>query len=64
MRDEIVSQVSRLTDYPELGRRGRVQGTRELVIARTPFVVPYRVNRNDIIVLRVLHGARRWPRRF
>lgn len=44
-----------------MGRPGRVPGTRELVIANTPFLVPYRVKGDTVIVLRVFHGARRWP---
>jgi toxin ParE1/3/4 len=46
---------------PKVGRPGRVPGTRELVIARTPFVVPYRLREGRIEVLRIFHGARRWP---
>jgi toxin ParE1/3/4 len=53
-----------LCDHPELGRSGRVPGTRELVIPRTPFIVPYRVVGNTIQILRVFHGARRWPETF
>jgi toxin ParE1/3/4 len=53
-----------LSNNPEMGRPGRVPGTRELVIPRTPFVVPYRVVRNTIQVLRIFHGARRWPKTF
>jgi toxin ParE1/3/4 len=49
---------------PDLGRPGRVPGTRELVIPRTPFIVPYRVQHGTIQILRVFHGARRWPERF
>lgn len=49
---------------PEMGRPGRVPGTRELVIPRTPFIVPYRVQGRTLQVLRVFHGARRWPERF
>jgi addiction module RelE/StbE family toxin len=49
---------------PEMGRPGRVPGTRELVIPRTPFIVPYRLHDNTIQILRVLHGARRWPEQF
>ena len=41
-----------------MGRSGRVSGTRELVIPKTPFVVPYRLQRNVIQILRVYHGAR------
>lgn len=53
-----------LPDNPEIGRPGRVLGTRELVIPRTPYIVPYRVQGNSIQILRVYHGARRWPDRF
>lgn len=50
-----------LPDNPQMGRSGRVPGTRELVIPKTPFIVPYRLQRNAIQILRVYHGARRWP---
>jgi toxin ParE1/3/4 len=49
---------------PRIGRPGRVPGTRELVVTGTPFIVPYRVRDRTIQVLRVYHGARRWPERF
>jgi toxin ParE1/3/4 len=61
----IVSSVNKyLAENPQLGRPGRVPGTRELVIPHTPFIVPYRVRRGTIQVLRVYHGARRWPEKF
>ncbi len=53
-----------LSDQPNAGRPGRVHGTRELVIADTPFILPYRVVRNTVQILRVLHGARQWPAQF
>jgi toxin ParE1/3/4 len=49
---------------PKVGRPGRVPGTRELVIARTPFVVPYRLREGRIEVLRIFQGARHWPERL
>lgn len=49
---------------PEMGRPGRVPGTRELVIPKTPFIVPYRIHGQTIQILRVYHGARRWPDHF
>jgi toxin ParE1/3/4 len=49
---------------PEMGRPGRVPGTRELVIPKTPFIVPYRLRGRVIQILRVYHGARRWPERL
>jgi toxin ParE1/3/4 len=53
-----------LVRHPEMGRPGRVPGTRELVVPRTPYIVPYRVRNNVLQVLRVYHGARRWPDKF
>lgn len=53
-----------LPDYPHSGRPGRVAGTRELVVPRTPYILPYRVRDGVIEILRVYHGARKWPERF
>ena len=53
-----------LPNNPQMGRPGRVPGARELVIPKTPFVVPYRLQRNVIQILRVYHGTRRWPENF
>jgi toxin ParE1/3/4 len=63
IHETIRDQVARLADYPGLGRPGRVAGTRELAIARTPYLVAYTVDQriDAVIVLRVLHGARLWP---
>ena len=52
-----------LSEHPKAGRRGRVAGTRELVIARTPFVVVYRLYTKPerVEITRIPHGARKWP---
>jgi toxin ParE1/3/4 len=50
-----------LSGRPEMGRPGRVPGTRELVIPRTPYVVPYRLVDGALQILRVFHSSRRWP---
>lgn len=61
----IVASIEQLLpNNPHIGRPGRVPGTRELVIPRTPYIVPYRVQRSAIQILRVYHGARRWPDSF
>ena len=53
-----------LSDHPDAGRPGRVHGTRELVFADTPVILPYRVVKDTVQILRVLHGARKWPEHF
>ena len=60
----IEETVDLLQRHPALGRPGRVAGTRELVIAGTPYIVPYRIRDKEVQVLRVFHGARRWPSKF
>ena len=61
MAERVREGVEYLLDHPNLGRAGRVRGTRELVISGGPFVVIYRVRFDQIQVLRVLHHARKWP---
>ena len=53
-----------LPGHPQMGRPGRIPGTREFVFPKTPFIVPYRLQRNVIQILRVYHGARSWPECF
>ena len=55
----ICRAVARLAAYPHLGRAGRKPGTRELVIAETPYIVPYKVKGDCLTILAVLHGAQR-----
>ncbi len=61
---QIFSSVGMLMRHPFAGREGRVKGTRELVVARTPYVVAYRIHEAEIQILAVLHTAQRWPPRF
>lgn len=60
----IFDQVDALKAHPHMGRAGRAPGTRELVIAETPFIVVYRVRADDVEALAVFHGARKWPEGF
>jgi plasmid stabilization system protein ParE len=38
-----------------------VEGTREMVIDRTPYIAAYLIEGTIVRILRVLHGARAWP---
>ncbi len=59
--DRIRAQVTQLLEFPETGRPGRIEGTRELVIGRTPYIAAYRITGDTVRILRVLHGAQLWP---
>ena len=58
---KIQAATDQLSEFPMMGRTGRVDDTRELVIANTPYIIIYRVNRNAVEVLRVLHTSRKYP---
>ena len=60
----INAALVRLRVFPESGRPGRVQGTRELVVGQTRYIIPYRLNDQRIELLAVMHDAREWPEGF
>jgi plasmid stabilization system protein ParE len=60
---EIKSRTNSLTEFPDIGRPGRVIGTRELVI-HPNYIIPYRMRGKVVEILRVQHVARRWPKRL
>jgi plasmid stabilization system protein ParE len=56
--------AARLGTHPRAGRRGRVAGTRELVVPRLRFVIAYRMKPDRIEVVRAIHGRRNWRAAF
>ena len=57
----VIERIGTLETFPNLGRVGRVQGTREIAFPPLPFVAIYELRAGQIVVLRILHGAQRWP---
>ena len=60
----LLAAVDRLAELPNLGRPGRVSGTRELVVPGTRYVIPYRVRGERLEIIAVFHGRQRWPERL
>ena len=60
----IKAAVLGLAENPYIGRKGRVEGTRELVTSYSAYIVPYKVYDDRIVILRVMHTARKWPKNF
>jgi addiction module RelE/StbE family toxin len=57
----ILKAVDLLESHPEIGRPGRIVGTRELVVPDTPYIIPYRVRRERLELIAVFHGRQKWP---
>ena len=55
----VLDAVAQLEAQPGLGRLGRVSGTRELLVAKTRYVLPYRVRGKTVDILRVFQISRR-----
>ncbi len=60
--ETLLKGIGALTRNPQMGRTGRVIGTRELVVA--PYVIAYRSRKSAIEILGIIHEARRWPDSF
>ena len=52
----IRDRVLQLERMPRIGRIGRVENTRKLVVSRTPYIVAYRIDEGRISIIRVIHG--------
>jgi toxin ParE1/3/4 len=65
VRDRIQTALLLLAQQPPMGRPGRKEGTRELIIPRTGYVAAYRVSDTtsgpDVQITAIIHGAHRSP---
>lgn len=61
---KIKATADSLSRHPEIGRSGRVFGTREIVISDLPYILAYQITDRDIRILAVMHTSRKWPENF
>jgi addiction module RelE/StbE family toxin len=57
----IYNGITTLKRFPNRGRGGRLEGTREIVFSSLPYIVAYRVKHEIVEIVRVYHGAQNWP---
>jgi toxin ParE1/3/4 len=57
----IYNAPAALLTFPYRGRAGKKEGTRELVLSPLPYIVVYQVTGEVIHIVRILHGAQKWP---
>ena len=60
VKDDIEAKVAKLPEFPKIGRPGRIEGTRELVVWAN-YIIVYQEDVFTIQILRVLHAAQQWP---
>lgn len=59
----LYNSAESLEVMPNRGRPGRRAGTRELPLPGLPFVTIYRVREYNVEIIRILHGAQKWPQK-
>lgn len=59
--EAIYKTAEKLESFPDLGKPGRVPGTRELPLAKYPYILVYRNKASRVVVYSVLHQARQYP---
>ena len=62
---QLIKSASRLAQYPLSGRPGRLQGTREIILRKLPYILVYRIVSSELVeISRALHTSRLWPNIF
>lgn len=64
VRERILEAIMGLPEYPYIGRKGRAEGTREMVVPNTPYVIPYEILDDKLVILAIFHSSRDWPEKF
>jgi len=63
---QVVTAIEHATDqlslFPQSGRVGAIETTRELVVPRLPFIVVYRITKDTVEIIAVFHAAQDRPR--
>ena len=58
---DIYESPSKLLNFPALGRPGKAEGTRELVLNALLYLIVYSISADTVLIHRILHGAQKWP---
>ena len=59
--ERIAAATKLLLSQPRIGRAGRIPETHEWVCRGTPYFLVYKLENDDLVILRVIHGKQHWP---
>lgn len=59
--ERIIDAAKLFVEQPKIGRPGRIAGTREWVVGRTPYLLVYTVQNGEIWIISVIHSKQDWP---
>jgi len=59
VRGAILASLQIIARHPSVGRRQTTEGVRKIVVRGYPYLVYYMLRDREIIVLSILHAARR-----
>ena len=59
--EKLRTATDKLLIHPEIGKKGRCEGTRELVVSGTPIIIVYTIIRQEILIAGILHTAQDYP---
>jgi toxin ParE1/3/4 len=57
----IIASTKQLRQFPQSGRQGGLEGTREIAVPGVPYIVVYRVGETAVEILHVFHTSSDWP---
>jgi len=63
-RRRILETALRVGQIPYSGRVGHIDGTREAVVPRSPYILVYQLSSQSVEILGIWHAARQWPDSF
>lgn len=55
VKERIEQATAHLSANPRMGRQGRIDGTRELIVSGLPYIIPYRLRFGRVEILDVIH---------
>lgn len=59
--DRVLLSVDHLENFPESGRTGQAEGTREVIVPSLPYIIVYTHDDADINIIAVFHAAQKRP---